>query len=194
MRSGGLYMADDPELSAARARARALTRRFNACDDPDQARAILRDLLGGMGARLHIEPPFRCDYGQNITFGEDCYVNYDCIILDVCPVTIGDRVLIAPRAGLYAAGHPVDAAVRATGLENGGPITIEDDVWLGGNVTVNPGVTIGAGSVIGSGSVVTHDIPPGVVAAGNPCRVIRPIGEEDRRTWEAQREAYLRDQ
>ena len=133
---------------------------------------------------MWIEPPFRCDYGFHIFLGSGFYANYDCIILDVCPVTIGERVLLGPRVGIYTAAHPLDAAVRATGAEYGAPVTIGDDVWVGGNAVICPGVTIGTGSVIGAGSVVTRDIPPGVVAAGNPCRVLRPIGPADREKWE----------
>ena len=186
MCSGALYDAGDSELAQGRARAKALVHRYNQTTDEQVSlrEELLGELLGGMGEDVWIVPPFRCDYGFNISLGSRFYANYDCIILDVCPVTIGERVLLGPRVGLYTAGHPLDAAVRATGLEYGAPIAIGDDVWIGGNAVVCPGVTIGEGSVIGAGSVVTRDIPPGVVAAGNPCRVLRPIGPADREKWE----------
>ena len=115
--------------------------------------------------------------------GDNFYANYDCIILDVCPVTIGDNVMFGPRVCIYTAGHPLDAEIRATGIEFGKPVTIGNNVWIGGNSVINPGVTIGSNVVIGSGSVVTKDIPANVIAAGNPCRILRPLTEEDRQYW-----------
>lgn len=192
MLSGALYHPGDEALSAARERARRLLWRYNRLDPADWAgrTALLQELLGRLGADSWIEPSFRCDYGANITLGDGVFINYDCVFLDVAPITIGDRVLIAPQAGLYTAGHPLDPAVRATGLEFGRPITLEDDVWLGGHVTVCPGVTVGRGSVIAAGSVVTRDIPAGVVAAGIPCQVLRPLTDADRAEWEARRREY----
>lgn len=192
MVTGELYSPADPELRRMFRRAKELTRLYNETgpDDSDARQAYLRDLLGAMGEDVYIEPPFRCDYGENITVGDRFYANYDCIIIDVCPVTIGRRVLLGPRVCLCTATHPLDAGTRAGGLELGRPITIGDDVWLGGQVFVNPGVTIGNGAVVGSGSVVTRDIPAGVVAAGNPCRVLRPLTEADR---QARRRAGLED-
>lgn len=189
MLSGGLYLADDPELLAARRRCRDLLYHYNQTpwDKPKQRASILRALLGGMGEGVFVEPPFRCDYGRNLYLGDRVYVNFDLIVLDVCPVTVGDDALIGPRVSLLAAGHPTDPEVRASGLEYGSPIAIGRRVWLGGGVIVNPGATIGDDSVIGSGSVVTRDIPAGVVAAGNPCRVLRPIGEADRALWARKR-------
>lgn len=192
MISGRLYRADDPELLAGRARARVLTERFNAVLEADKAQreAILRELLGSVGERIYMEPIFHCDYGYNICVGDNFYANYDCIILDVAPVTIGHNVFFAPRVGVYTAGHPIDAGVRNEELEFGKPITIGDDVWIGGNVVINPGVTIGSDVVIGSGSVVTRDIPDHVIAVGNPCRVLRSITQEDRAYWLKLREEY----
>ena len=179
MLSGALYNPNcgDPELSAEHARCAALCRAYNQLPPGDEAgrRALMTQLLGGTGARFTINQPFLCDYGYNIKVGENFYVNYNCVILDCAPVTFGDNVFIAPNCGFYTAGHPLDAATRNTGLEFARPITVEDDVWIGGGVSVLPGVTIGRGSVIGAGSVVTRDIPAGVVAAGNPCRVIRAV-------------------
>ena len=195
MLSGGLYSAADPELFRLRQEARRLTRLYNqtAEDQPEERRRLLEALLGGVGENAFLEPPFRCDYGGNITVGRDFYANYDCIILDVCPVTIGDRVLFGPRVGLYGAGHPLDPEVRAGGLENGGPITIGDDVWLGGGVVVLPGGTIGAGAVIAAGAMVTRDIPSGVLAAGVPCRVLRPLNERDRTYWRGLQKVWRQD-
>ena len=195
MLSGGLYSAADPELFRLRQEARRLTRLYNqtAEDQPEERRRLLEALLGGVGENAFLEPPFRCDYGGNITVGRDFYANYDCIILDVCPVTIGDRVLFGPRVGLYGAGHPLDPEVRAGGLANAGPITIGDDVWLGGGVVVLPGVTIGAGAVIAAGAMVTRDIPSGVLAAGVPCRVLRPLNERDRTYWRGLQKVWRQD-
>lgn len=192
MISGRLYRADDPELLAGRARARVLTERFNAIREADKAQRepILRELLGSVGGRIYMEPTFHCDYGYNICVGDNFYANYDCIILDVAPVTIGRNVFFAPRVGVYTAGHPIDAGVRNEELEFGKPITIGDDVWIGGNVVINPGVSIGSDVVIGSGSVVTRDIPDHVIAVGNPCRVLRSITQEDRAHWLKLREEY----
>lgn len=192
MRAGLLYDPGDETLSAARDRAKRLTWRYNQLDPTDWAAraALLRELLGHPGQDSWIEPSFRCDYGTNISLGDGVFINYDCVFLDVAPITIGNRVLIAPQAGLYTAGHPIDPETRATGLEFGRPITLEDDVWLGGRVTVCPGVTIGAGSVVAAGSVVTRDIPAGVVAAGNPCKPLRPIAEADRAKWRQARRDY----
>lgn len=194
MESGMLYKADDKELVELRQRARRLTRLYNATTEEEtgRRRELLGQLLGSAGEGAYIEPTFRCDYGCNIHVGDNFYANFDCIILDVAPVHIGSHVFLAPRVGIYTAGHPIDAAVRNEELEFGTPVTIGDDVWIGGNVVINPGVTIGSDVVIGSGSVVTRDIPSHVVAGGVPCRVIRPITQEDKTRWETAREEYLR--
>ena len=142
--------------------------------------ALLKNILGGLGEGSGILPPLRCDYGTNIFLGEHVEVNYNLTVLDVGRVTIGDRVLIAPNVSIYTAGHPVHPRSRRSGYEYGIDVSIGDDVWIGGSVTILPGVHIGSGSVIGGGSVVTKDIPTNVIAAGNPCRVLRPITEEDR--------------
>ena len=129
-------------------------------------------------------PPFRCDYGSHIYLGENFYANYELIVLDQCDVRFGDNVMLGPRVSLFSAGHPLDADIRNAGLEYGKPITVGSNVWMGGCVTVNGGVTIGDNVVIGSGSVVTHDIPSNVIAAGNPCRVLRPLTDADRAHWQ----------
>ena len=190
MLSGQLYDAGDETLTAARGRAKRLTWRYHQLDPTewDSRTQILQELLGHLGEDSWIEPPFRCDYGTQISIGDHFFANYDCIFLDVAPITIGNRVMFGPRVCLYTAGHPLDAATRNTGLEFGKPIAIGDDVWLGGNVVVLPGVTIGAGTVVAAGSVVRRDLPPHVLAAGNPCQVLRSITEADRLKWEAQKE------
>jgi maltose O-acetyltransferase len=171
MLAGELYHAGDPELVADRERCERLMREYNARGDS----AVLRDLLGALGENSYIRPPFFCDYGFNITLGDNVFLNFNCVILDVVAVTIGNRVQMASAVQILAADHPLDAETRATGLENGHPITIDDDAWIGGGAILCPGVTVGCGSVIGAASVVTRDIPPGVVAVGNPCRVLRKL-------------------
>ena len=192
MLSGKLYNAGDAALVQERQRAKQLCYAYNtaAPEEEDRRQAILRELLGGVGTNCWIEPTFRCDYGSNITIGDFFYANYDCIFLDVAPITIGSHVYMAPRVCLFTAGHPTVPEVRNLDLEFGRPITIQDDVWIGGNVVVLPGVTIGQGSVIAAGAVVTRDVPPGVIAGGNPCRVLRPLTDADRARWEAERRDY----
>lgn len=194
MLSGKLYIATDEELVAARSAARRLTSRYNATDeDWAERRAILQELLGGMGEDVYIEPTFRCDYGSNIHLGDRVFANFDCVILDVAEVRIGNDVLLGPRVCIYAAGHPTDAGVRAAGLEFGRPVTIADKVWVGGNCILSPGVSVGEGSIIGAGSVVTRDIPAGVLAAGAPCRVIRELTDADTLRWQAEENEYYRE-
>lgn len=193
MLRGELYLAHDEELKRDRLRARSLTKLFNETteEEPEYRRELLKELFHSMGEHITIEPPFRCDYGSHIRIGDNFYANYDCIILDVCDVTIGDHVFFGPRVGVYTAAHPIDAGVRNANFEYGRPITIGDSVWVGGDVVINPGVTVGKNVVIGSGSVVTKDIPDNVIAAGNPCRVLRPITLEDRKYWEEKRREYM---
>ncbi len=182
MLRGELYVADDPDLIADNARAQTLLDRYNATREGQHAERdrLLRELLGGVGERVVVKPSFRCDYGIHITIGAGTFVNYDCVILDVAPIAIGETCQIAPRVQLLAAGHPVDPQARRAQWEFGAPITIGDNVWLGGGVIVGPGVTIGHDTVVGAGSVVTRDLPAGVVAVGVPARVQREIGDRDR--------------
>ncbi len=177
MLAGDLYNAADPVLTAERRRARDLCKSLNSSADAEQElRAhILSELLGSAGEGVWIEPPFYCDYGSNITLGNKVYFNFNCTILDVMPVVIGDNVFCGPGVQIYTATHPIDAAERRTGLEFAKPIEIGSDVWIGGGAIICPGVKIGPRSVIGAGSVVTRDIPADMVAAGNPCRVIRSL-------------------
>ena len=180
MLSGDLYYAGGPELSAARQRAKELCQRFNQIStaDPAAGRALLGELFGQVENPVLIQPMFWCDYGFNIRAGSHLEINHNCVILDCAPVTFGSHVFIGPNCGFYTAGHPLDAATRNRGLEYARPITVGDNVWFGGGVTVLPGVTIGSGSVIGAGSVVSRDIPPNSVAVGNPCRVVKAIPQE----------------
>jgi maltose O-acetyltransferase len=177
MLRGDLYLAFDPELVAARTRAKAVLREYNRFDDGDNEGRlrILRGLLGAMGEGVWIEPPFFCDYGDNIRLGDRVYFNTNCVVLDAADVTIGSDVLFGPSVQVYAATHPLEYDVRRSGLELARPIAVGDDVWIGGGAILCPGVRIGSRSIIGAGSVVTRDVPDGVVAAGNPCRVIRSL-------------------
>jgi maltose O-acetyltransferase len=169
----GLYDPSQPELVAARERARGVLARYNATPEGQ----LLRELLARVGAEPYVEPPFFCDYGTNTSLGDRFYANTGCIFLDSAPVTIGDRVLFGPAVQLLTATHPVEAELRAQGLEYAEPISIGDDAWLGGGAIVLPGVTIGDRAVVGAGSVVTRDVPADVVVAGNPARVIRSLEE-----------------
>jgi len=173
---GELYDAFDAELLAARRRARQILHALNhVAGDDIERRCLIKELIPASDDSLWIEPPFYCDYGVNIGVGERVYFNFNCVVLDVAPVSIGSRVLFGPGVHIYSATHPVSAAERAGGLELGKPVEIGDDVWVGGAAVICPGVRIGAGSVIGAGSIVTRDIPADTVAAGNPCRVIRAL-------------------
>jgi maltose O-acetyltransferase len=178
MLAGELYDPFDPELARARARARELCQSLNATRESDieQRRRILRELFGAGGDSVWMQPPFFCDYGSNILLGERVFFNYNCVVLDVCPVRIGDFTQFGPAVQIYTATHPMNAALRRE-QEFGKPIDIGSDVWVGGGAIICPGVRIGARSIIGAGSVVTRDIPEGVLAAGIPCRVIREITE-----------------
>ena len=160
MLAGALYDPYDAQLVAERRRAR-----------------LLAELIPASGREVWIEPPFYCDYGRHITLGDKVFFNFNCTILDVAPVVIGSQVLFGPTVQVYAATHPLRASERRSGLELGKPVEIGDEVWIGGGAIICPGVRIGAQTVIGAGSVVTRDIPERVFAAGNPCRVIRAIGE-----------------
>lgn len=178
MLAGELYDALDPELVADRDQARTWCQQLNATAEQEQElrRQILEQLLGSGGETVWIQPPFYCDYGSNIHLGERVYFNFNCIILDVCRVNIGAFCFFGPAVQIYTATHPMEPVLRRT-QEFGKPVTIGSDVWVGGGAIVCPGVTIGSRTVIGAGSVVTRDVPEGVLAAGNPCRVIRLLGE-----------------
>lgn len=176
---GELYNAMDEQLLSMRNRAKRMTAKLNTLDyESPERKTILKELLGStVGDAFDILSPFYCDYGCNIFIGKNCFMNFNCIILDCARITIGDNVMMGPSVQLLAAKHPVLASERIKGPELTAPITIGNNVWLGGGVIVCPGVTIGDNTTIGAGSVVTKDIPSNVVAAGNPCRVIRTLPE-----------------
>jgi maltose O-acetyltransferase len=178
MLAGELYDPLDRELVAAREQARNLCQALNATHEAEQEdrRRIVRDLFGAGGQTVSIQPPFFCDYGSNIRLGERVFFNFNCIVLDVCEVTIGHYTMFGPAVQVYTAMHPMNAELRRT-LEFAKPIEIGSDVWIGGGAIICPGVRIGSRSVIGAGSVVTRDVAEGVFAAGNPCRMIREILE-----------------
>jgi maltose O-acetyltransferase len=180
--SGAMYDDLTDELVQARERAVLLTGEYNASFGRPAAEreAILRRLLRSVGAGCHFEPTFRCEFGFNITVGDRFYANFDCVMLDGGGITIGDDVLFGPRVGIYTSNHAIDAFERAAGACYAKPVTIGDRVWIGGDVSINQGVTIGDGSIIGSGSVVTKSVPAGVIAAGNPARVLREITDADK--------------
>ena len=178
MLAGELYDPLDPALVRARDRARDLCQDLNATREADREarRRILTSLFGEGGESVWMQPPFFCDYGTNILLGERVFFNFNCVVLDVCRVTIGDYTLFGPAVQVYTATHPMNAELRRK-QEFARPITVGSDVWVGGGAILCPGVTVGSRSVIGAGSVVTRDIPAGVFAAGNPCRVMRELTE-----------------
>lgn len=185
-KAGELYDANyDAELLAERAECKEKCHKLNMLSpkDVETRESIIRNLFGKTSDTFVIEPPFFCDYGYNIEIGNNFFMNMDCVILDEATVKFGDNVFIAPQCGFYTAGHPLDSERRNKGLEYAYPITVGNNVWIGANVTVLPGVTIGDNTVIGAGSVVTRSIPSNVLSAGNPCRVIREITDEDKKRY-----------
>lgn len=181
-RAGLLYDAlHDPELSALRDKAADQLYDYNHSRQTDKLRrqTLLAALLGSIGKGVTITTPFHCEYGFNLHLGDNVHIDTNLTVFDGARINIGHNVFIAPNVGLYASDHPIDAERRNLGMKHASPITIGNNVWIGASTTVLPGITIGEGSVIGSGSVVTHDIPAGMVAFGNPCRVVRPVSEQD---------------
>lgn len=175
MLAGDLYLADDPELQAEQERAARLCHTFSSSPDPATRHEVLTRLLGAYGEGAEIRPPFRCDYGYQTRIGPRTFVNAGLIALDVARITIGADVQLGPNVQLLTATHPLDPQLRREKWERADPIRIDDNAWLGGGVIVCPGVRIGADTVVGAGAVVTHDLPPGVLAVGNPARVVRPL-------------------
>jgi len=175
-----LYDALDEELSKGRLFAKLKVQQFNSsnCLDQIERRCLLKDLLGNSN-EVYIEPPFYCDYGTNIEFGKCCYLNHNCIFLDVCSIMVGSNVLFGPNVQVYTATHPTDPFVRRSGKELGKPIKIGNDVWIGGSAVICPGVTIGDGVTVGAGAVVTKDVESYVVVAGNPAKVIKRLGKSE---------------
>ncbi|WP_435359456.1 maltose acetyltransferase domain-containing protein [Haloarchaeobius sp. DFWS5] len=177
MLRGDLYDPSDPILSEEHHHAREECQRFNRTDVSETAErnVILADLFGAVGDDVTVKPPFRCDYGYNISVGDRFFANFDCVFLDVCAIDFGDDCMLGPGVHVYTATHPLEADERASGEEYGKPVTVGDDVWIGGQAVVNPGVTIGDGAVVAAGAVVTDDVPPAVVVGGNPTAVIKEL-------------------
>ena len=182
MQAGLVYNDFDRDLFDRRVEAKKIFREYNRTADDEIAKRkeLMQRLFKSVGKNVWIEPDFRCEFGKNITIGDDVYINFGCVILDCGQVSIGKGTLIGPNVGLFSGNHTTDAEERANGGLIPKPITIGDRVWLCGNVSVVPGVTIGNDTIIGAGSVVTRDIPSGVIAAGNPCRVLREITDKDK--------------
>ncbi|WP_059257786.1 maltose O-acetyltransferase [Escherichia albertii] len=176
MIAGELYRSADETLSRDRLRARQLIHQYNHSSPEEQTlrQQILTDLLGQV-MDAYIEPSFLCDYGYNIYLGKGFYANFDCVMLDVCPIRIGDNCMLAPGVHIYTATHPVDPVVRNSGVELGKPVTIGNNVWIGGRAVINPGVIIGDNVVVASGAVVTKNIPDNVIVGGNPARIIKKL-------------------
>jgi maltose O-acetyltransferase len=177
MLAGEMYNAGDKQLCDERLNARRLTRLFNNCleDDIETRIKLLKEIFGTTGENIYIEPNFRCDYGSNIHVGDGFYANFNCVILDVCAVNIGKNCFLAPGVHIYTATHPLNAEERISGVEYGKPVTIGDNVWLGGSSIINPGVTIGNNVVVASGAVVTKDVPDNVLVGGNPAKIIKIV-------------------
>ena len=182
MQAGLTYNDFDKDLFNRRVEAKKLFRAYNRTDDDevDKRNDIMQRLFRHVGENVWIEPDFRCEFGKNITIGNNVYINFGCVILDCGQVSIGNNTLIGPNVGIFSGNHAADAGERTAGELIPKPVAIGDRVWICGNVSIVPGVRIGDESVIGAGSVVTHDIPSGVIAAGNPCRVLRKITEKDK--------------
>lgn len=180
MLNGDMYDPLDDELVVERYRARSLFQEINSLgeENKDQRNDLISKLIGSHGGDLWIEPPFYCDYGYNIRLGNSVFMNFNCCILDVMPVIIGNNVMLGPAVQIYTASHPLNAAERNSGREFAKPVTIGNNVWIGGGAIINPGVTIGDGVVIGSGAVVTKDVPPNVFVGGNPAHIIKSIDNE----------------
>ena len=195
MLAGLPYKAWLDGLSEERMACKKLVHEFNLLppEQEDRAEELMRALLGKAGKDAWINAPFHCDYGYNIEVGDNFFANYNLTILDVAKVVIGNNVQIAPNVSIYTAGHPIHPDSRNSGYEYGIPVAIGDNVWIGGDVVILPGVTIGSNSVIGAGSVVSKDVPEWVAAAGNPCRVIRAVTEEDRKFYYKDREFDVAD-
>ena len=182
MLAGELYCPSDLELIEERENARRLTRLFNETMENEhrERTKLLKELFGSTGKELNIEPSLRCDYGSNIHVGENFYANFDSVFLDVCEIRIGDNCMIGPGVHIYTATHPLDPLERISGVEYGKPVTIGDNVWIGGRSVINPEITIGNNVVIASGAIVTKDVPDNVVVGGNPAKIIKEIELEER--------------
>ena len=174
------FLTNDPQLMEDKKNARLLCSRFNHSPEDEALRkSLLKELLGGCGEEIAVKPPFRCDYGYNIFVGEDFFMNFDCVFLDAAPISIGAHCMIGPKTCIYAIGHPLDAESRRKKIGIPKPVTIGDNVWIGGGVTILPGVTIGDNTVVAAASVVTKSFPGNVVVAGNPARIIRELSNSE---------------
>ncbi|MFC4358282.1 sugar O-acetyltransferase [Halobium salinum] len=177
MLAGDLYDPSDAQLVGERREARRLVRDLNATteDELDERADLVEALFGSTGAEPFVEPAFRCDYGYNLHVGDGFFANFDCVFLDVCRIEFGDRCMLGPGVHVYTATHPLDAAERARGPEYGKPVTVGDDVWVGGRAVLNPGVTVGDRAMVASGAVVTEDVPADAVVQGNPAEVVKRL-------------------
>lgn len=184
MIAGELYFSADPELVADRKFAREQMRLINDENDPQIKEQLLKETFGYVANHIYVEPNIRFDYGYNISVGKNFYANYDCVMLDICTITIGDNCMLAPDVQLYTATHPLEPVKRNSGLESGAPITIGDNVWLGGGCRILPGVTLGNNVVVGAGSVVTKSFPDNVVLGGNPAKILKTIPLETNKDTE----------
>ncbi|MDO4880157.1 MAG: sugar O-acetyltransferase [Capnocytophaga sp.] len=185
MLSGKLYLSNDQTLAQELKKCKSLIFKYNQTPPSEihEKEILISQIIGKIGKNFHIESPFFCDYGYNIEIGDNFYANHNVIILDCAKVKIGNNVFLAPNVSLFTAGHPIDFEKRNQSLEYAFPITIGNNVWIGGNTTITPNVTIGNNVVIGAGSVITKDIPDNVIAFGNPCKVHREINEEDKKYY-----------
>lgn len=192
LKAGKLYKVDKT-LQKELSKCWQILLKLNQTQDNEEIKKICKELFGEIGENSQVLPPFRCDYGSHIHVGKNTFINFNVSMVDVGEIKIGSQVLIGPGTGIFTAIHPIDPEIRATGVEKSKPIIIEDQVWIGGNVTILPGVTIGKGSIIGAGSVVTKDIPEMSIAIGNPAKVVRKITEEDKKYWQGEYEKYLKE-
>lgn len=192
LQTGKLYKVDN-DLQKKLTECWKTLLKLNTTQDNKEIIEICKDLFGSIGENSQVLPPFRCDYGSHIHIGSETFINFNVSMIDVGEIRIGSKVLIGPGTGIFTAIHPIDPEVRSTGVEKAKPITIEDQVWIGGNATILPGVTIGEGSIIGAGSVVTKDIPEMSIVAGNPAKIIRKINKDDKVYWQKEYEKYLEE-
>ena len=175
MTRGLHYNPFDTQLMQDRKECKTKMREFNQSIESDDRTALLKNWFGYIGSKCYIEPTIKCDYGYNIHIGDNFYSNFDCVLLDVCPIKIGNNCMLAPGVHIYTAAHPLNSKERISGIEFGKPVTIGNNVWIGGRAIINPGITIGNNVVVGSGSVVTKNVPDNVLVVGNPAKIIKSL-------------------